>query len=109
MVEQPGDYRWSSYRCNAMGRADALLTPHMLYENLGPDVMQRCAAYRALFDAQTDPADLQAIRSATETGAILGNDRFKENIEMTLKRRIERWPHGGDRKSDVFRDQRKNT
>lgn len=109
MVEQPGDYRWSSYRHNALGQMDALLTPHCLYENLGADTMQRCAAYRALFSVQTDPAELQAIRGATETGAVLGNDRFKENIETTLRRRIERLPHGGDRKSEGFRDQRKNT
>jgi putative transposase len=108
MVAQPGGYRWSSYRHNALGQTDALLTPHMLYENLGSDTTQRCAAYRALFGVQTDPAELQAIRSATESGTVLGNDRFKENIEMTLKRRIERLPHGGDRKSEVFREQRKN-
>ncbi len=106
MVDQPGDYRWSSYRYNALGQADVLLTPHFLYERLDANPMRRYAAYRALFDAQTDPAELQAIRSATETGSILGNDRFKENIEMTLKRRIERLPHGGDRKSEVFREQR---
>ena len=108
MVEQPGDYRWSSYRHNALGQADGLLTPHYLYESLNSDTARRCAAYRALFDAQTDPADLHAIRRATETGTVLGNDRFKESIEMTLKRRIEWLPHGGDRKSEVFRDQRKN-
>lgn len=109
MVEQPGDYRWSSYRHNALGQADALLTPHSLYENLDTDITRRCATYRALFDAQTDPEELQAIRSATETGTILGYDRFKENIEMTLKRKIERLLHGGDRKSEEFRDQHKNT
>ncbi len=107
MVAQPADYRWSSYRHNALGEADTLLTLHPLYENLSADTTQRCAAYRALFIVQTDPTELQAIRNATETGTVLGNDRFKENIETTLKRRIERLPHGGDRKSDVFREQRK--
>lgn len=108
MVEQPGDYRWSSHRHNALGHTDALLTPHRLYESLGLDVVQRCTAYRALFNVQTDPAEIQAIRTATETGTVLGNDRFKENIEMTLRRRVERLPHGGDRKSEVFREQCKN-
>jgi putative transposase len=108
MVEQPGDYRWSSYQHNALGRTDALLTSHYLYDNLATDATRRCAAYRALFNAQTDPAELQAIRSATETGTVLGSDRFKENIEMTLKRKIEPLPHGGDRKSEIFREQRKN-
>lgn len=109
MVEQPGDYRWSSYRHNALGQTDALLKPHHLYESLGPDVDQRCTAYRVLFNVQTDPVEIQAIRTATETGAVRGNDRFKENIEMTLRRRIERLAHGGDRKSDVFREQRTKT
>jgi len=109
MVEQPGDYRWSSYRYNALGLADALLTPHFLYESLGADAVQRGAVYRSLFNTQANLTEFDAIRSATETGNILGNDRFKENIETALKRRIERLPHGGDRKSEVFRDQYKNT
>src|SRR3989344_2182750 len=46
MVEQPGDYRWSSYRHNALGQADGLLTPHYLYESLNSDTARRCAAYR---------------------------------------------------------------
>ncbi|MBI3546138.1 MAG: transposase [Gammaproteobacteria bacterium] len=108
MVSQPGDYRWSSYRHNALGQTDTLLTPHFLYINLDADDTQRCMAYRALFNAHTDPMELQAIRSATETGTVLGSNRFKENIETTLKRRIERLPHGGDRKSEVFRDQHKS-
>ena len=31
MVEHPGEYRWSSYRCNAQGSANALIRPHPLY------------------------------------------------------------------------------
>jgi hypothetical protein len=31
MVEHPADYRWSSYRANAQGEADALIAPHALY------------------------------------------------------------------------------
>ena len=81
-----------------------LLTPHSLYESLDTDGTRRCATYRSLFSVQTDPVDIQAIRTATETGALLGNDRFKNNIETTLKRRIERLSHGGGRKSEVFRD-----
>lgn len=80
--------------------------PHYLYESLDAYPVRRHAAYRALFNAHTDPAELQAIRSATEAGTILGNDRFKENIEITLKRRTELLPHDGDRKSEVFQDQR---
>jgi hypothetical protein len=31
MVEALGDYPWSSCRANALGIADALVTPHSLY------------------------------------------------------------------------------
>jgi putative transposase len=103
MVEQPGEYRWSSYRHNALGQVDSLLTLHPLYEGLGANVTQRCNAYRALFRVQIDPDELRSIRGATETGTVLGNDRFKKHIETTLKRRIARMPHGGDRKSEEFR------
>lgn len=36
MVNDPGDYPWSSYRKNALGEENPLLTPHYLYTQLGP-------------------------------------------------------------------------
>jgi len=35
MVKQPGEYQWSSYRSNAFGEGDELLTRHGLYMALG--------------------------------------------------------------------------
>ena len=35
MVEHPAEYRWSSYRANAQGEADALLKPHPLIRSVG--------------------------------------------------------------------------
>ena len=49
LVTRPGAYRWSSYRANALGREDALVTPHPLYYALGRTPEARQAAYRALF------------------------------------------------------------
>ncbi len=45
----PGGWRWSSYRCNAMGEEDALLAPHPHYYSLGRSPEERRAAYAALF------------------------------------------------------------
>jgi putative transposase len=50
IVRNPGDYRWSSYGGNALGRRDAALTPHGRYVALGPNDDLRRAAYRTLFD-----------------------------------------------------------
>jgi len=49
MIEHPAEYRWSSYRANAQGEADALLKPHPLYEALGSDSASRQTTYRELF------------------------------------------------------------
>jgi len=31
LVENPANYRWSSYTANALGQSDSLITPHPLY------------------------------------------------------------------------------
>jgi putative transposase len=109
MVEQPGDYPWSSFRGNAGGMTNPVLTPHPVYLALGTTPERRAQAYRALFDRNLDPQAIQAIREATETGVVLGNDRFKEQVQSTLSRRVDRRPHGGDRKSEAFRERSKET
>ena len=52
VVASPGQHRWSSFRANALGQDDALLTPHAHYCALGRDAQSRQAAYRALFADQ---------------------------------------------------------
>ena len=47
LVELAADYRWSSYRANALGGEDALVTPHPVYYALGRTARARCAAWRA--------------------------------------------------------------
>ena len=49
LVRHPAHYRWSSYRANALGEPDPLLTPHALYCALGRSAEERRAAYRAGF------------------------------------------------------------
>ena len=46
-------WRWSSYRANALGEDDALVTPHPHYYSLGRSPELRRAAYAALFVAAT--------------------------------------------------------
>ncbi len=49
VVASPGQYRWSSFRANALGHNDPLLTPHAHYCVLGRSAEARQAAYRTLF------------------------------------------------------------
>src|SRR2546427_3874851 len=50
----PGEYPWSSYRANALGEDDALVTQHPHYYSLGRSPDERRAAYAALFARSGD-------------------------------------------------------
>jgi len=65
MVNQPQDYRWTSYHANAQGKADPLITPHEQYLRLGLSHTELREAYRALFKAHLDEEVVSQIRSAT--------------------------------------------
>jgi putative transposase len=67
-----------SYRGNAVGEHNALLSPHSLYLGLGASAKDRQATYRDLFASQLDSQTLRDVRSCVQTGTPLGNDRFME-------------------------------
>jgi putative transposase len=48
MVQAPGEYRWSSYRANALAEEDPLVSPHQEYLSLGSTSTERSEAYRVL-------------------------------------------------------------
>ncbi len=98
MVGHPSDYPWSSYRANAVGDDNAILTTQLLYRRLGRSAVARQAAYRQLFRAQIGKADLEAIREATNKAWVLGNDRFREKVEALAGRRSTPRPRGRPRK-----------
>ncbi len=104
MVKKPGDYPWSSFHYNALGKEDKLLTPHPIYQNLGSDSSQRQANYFALFDHQIPKQTLEEIRNATNKAWVLGNDRFKEKIETLLGRQVQPKARGGDKRSQKYKD-----
>lgn len=85
MVVHPRDYLWSSYRFHAEGVPDKLLSPHEEYERLGGTAEQRQQAYRSLFQSELDLRDLTEIRDTVNRGWPLGRERFKDEIEKSLK------------------------
>jgi putative transposase len=97
MVDDPAHYRWSSYRSNALGKADARVTPHALYESLGRTDKDRQAAYRALFRSHLDRAAIDDIRLALNQSRPLGNERFYAKIEKATGVRRESRPRGWPR------------
>jgi putative transposase len=102
IVSRPEDYPWSSYRAHSGAEPDPLLQDHFIYHALGSTPDERHTAYRALFSTQLDVSTLDAIRRATQSGEVLGGDRFKVSTEAMLKRRVVRMLRGGDRRSAEF-------
>lgn len=100
MVRSPAHYRWSSYRANAQGKIDELITQHAIYLLLGRNVDERCDAYKELFKAHVDPQDLNEIRSSLQTGTPLGNDHFKQKIEEKLGMKVGQSKRGRPFKVD---------
>ena len=88
MVEDPADYVWSSYQCNALGKSSELLIPHKEYLRLGKTVEERLANYRELFSCRLDRQMVNDIHDAVNMGMALGTERFKSQIEQVYDRRV---------------------
>ncbi|MGH1441209.1 MAG: transposase [Cellvibrionaceae bacterium] len=97
MVSHPSEYPWSSYRHNAVGQPDELITHHSIYNALGNNDEMRRLVYRELFSGHIDEVTLSNIREMTNKGWVLGSDYFKEKISANINRQLEPLPRGGRR------------
>jgi putative transposase len=62
IVRDPQHFPWSSFRCNALGHADPLVTPHPGFRSIGNTDMERRSAYRAFVGADCALADANEVR-----------------------------------------------
>ena len=106
MVAEPADYRWSSYRAHALGRVDNLIIDHAGYTALGESAAARCAVYRSHFEHVLDKDILSAIRSTLNECRVLGDERFKDQIEAALNRSVRAGQRGRPRKRKDKSDNR---
>lgn len=102
IVTHPSAYRWSSFRCNADGEPDPLVTPHRLYRELGVNSTEREAAYTAMFATELAGEDVDAIRAATNGNRALGTASLHAELGAESQRLLKRLAHGGDRRSKAF-------
>jgi putative transposase len=104
IVGDPAQYRWSSYRHNALGEADPLLSPRPEYLALALSPRARQDAYRTLVDEVLDQAAIAKIRAAASQNQPLGNPRFHAMIERsTGQSRVPR-PRGRPPKAGLSGD-----
>ena len=103
MVEHPVEYPWSSYQKNAIGKFIELITPHYCYLSLGKTDEERQEAYRSLFEHEIPDYTLKEIRQAVNKTWILGDNKFRQQMEAQTGQYISQLSHGGDRKSDKYK------
>jgi len=90
VVQRPEDYPWSSYRANALGIRDELVTPHRIYLELGRVQANRELNYRRLFEEPLPTAEIESIRDSTNGAWVLGSETFRTWVEATTGRRAGR-------------------
>jgi len=88
MVSHPAEYPWSSFRANALGEGNKLLTQHALYLSLGTSASVRQEGYQSLFNNELDNVLINDIRKSASFSMPLGNSRFQQQIEGALSRKV---------------------
>jgi len=72
-----------------------------LIYSLGKTPEERQHAYRMLFKTHIDECQLEYIRETAQSSVPLGNERFREQIEAALGRRVGSGQRGRPRKTEM--------
>lgn len=100
MVREPAKYAWSSYHHNALAKPNETITPHANYLSLGRTLSQRLLAYRQLLNQYLENQVIHDIREALNQEVVLGNDKFKDELETALSRRTRTVNIGRPKQND---------
>lgn len=99
IVTAPGEYEWTSFHHNALGRDELRLQAHPEYLALGADPALRRKAYLGLFADAMGPAELEALRLHTRQQRLLASDAFHALMGPLLKPASTPRPRGRPRKT----------
>ena len=81
LASTAADFRWSSYGANALGRADALVSPHPVLVGLGRDAAERQQAYREFVAGSIASGETEMIRRQLHRQRPLGSEAFARTIQ----------------------------
>lgn len=89
LASTPEEYAWSSYAHHIGTKSDPVVTDHALYWGLGNTPFGREAAYKSLLEQGLSAQEIRTVTEATSKGWALGSDRFKAQLEKSVKRRVQ--------------------
>ena len=100
MVEQAGDWPWSSHRHYAGGATDPRLRAHPTIFALGNTPFERESAYRQMFDETTSPpaAERDWLTRRALAGKPMATETFQRVLESTHQVRLISGPVGRPRR-----------
>lgn len=83
MVEDPKDYRWSSYRVYAYGKRNALVDEHPVYFKLSIDEGERKKKYREFARGMLKEKD--AMKGEMDRRIMYGSEDFVKEMTKTYR------------------------
>lgn len=99
VAKSSATYKWSSYKANAQGKKNVLITPHEKYLELAKGDKKRQEKYTELFKQGLSDQVVTDIQDAWQTGTPLGSDKFKKMVERKLKIKVGHAKRGRPRKN----------
>jgi len=99
IVEDPRDYKWSSYAVYAYGRGEKITDEHPIYEDLSKEERERRKKYREFVKALVK--DKGVMKGEMDKRTVYGSEVFlrkvvqKFNIDIVIK------PQGRPKKGDI--------
>ena len=98
MVNQPEDYRWSSYPQRVGMCNNTWIDKDPVTELLGKTTAARCKAYTRFVRGTVPEAEIKLIRKAAARNQLTGSGRFVDEIERRTGIRVESRGRGRPRK-----------
>jgi putative transposase len=99
ITDSPGAYAWSSYRWHAGKSPDySWLDTDPCYAALGSSANERARRYREFVRSAIPEQEWTLIREALQRGQLTGGERFIDQVEIMINRRIEKRKRGRPRK-----------
>ncbi len=102
MVAEPEEYPWSSFSHRIGKRQEPWLDHDPIYLSLGQTSRERARCYHDFVRSGIAEEEWQLIRDAIQRGQLTGSDRFIEEIQARIGKRIEsRAPGRPKNKTDI--------
>lgn len=98
IVEDPKEYRWSSYNAYAYGRADRITDEHSIYRELSDNESERRKRYRDFVKGMI--RDKKAMKGEMNKRAVYGSEDFVEKMSKEYEVEAVIRPQGRPVKSE---------